>query len=200
MAVPVERAVWPVLELRARGRSLSGTFPYNSLATRSDRGTVRKERFGARAFGYAIDEGREINLLDGHDLAKPLASRKAGTLELTDGDDALRFVATLPEPEDQPTYMVDFVKRYRAGLVDGISPGFRVPPRGVVPDAEELVPEPGNPAVKIRHIRQAVLFELSLVTRAAYPDTELDLRADAQPELDPQPVREGSGRLWRPWW
>lgn len=192
------RAVWPLLELRASGRSLSGSFPYNSTATRSDRGTVRKERFGSRAFSYAIeDEAREINLLVGHDFDKPLGSRLAGSLELIDGDDALRFRATLPEAEDQPGYMVDLIKQYRAGLIGGLSPGFRVPPRDVVADAEELIPELGNPGVKIRHIRAAVLYEMSLVTRAAYPETEVDLRSESQPDIEPQSGIEG--RRWRVW-
>ena len=181
--------MWPV-EIRAAGRSLTGRFPYNSMATVSDRGRVRKERFGSRAFSYAIDEGREINLLDGHDLAKPLASRSAGTLELVDADDALTFRAELPEVDDQPTYMQDLVKRFRAGLVGGISPGFRVPPRDVVPDAETLVPEPGNPGVQIRVINQAVLFEMSLVTRASYRETDVDLRHETP---DERPRRR---RLW----
>ena len=58
------------------------------------------------------------------------------------------------------------------------SPGFRVPPQSAVPNAEELIPEPGNPGVQIRVIRQAVLYELSLVTRPAYPETIVDLRAE----------------------
>ena len=96
---------------------------------------------------------------------------------LDDADDALSFEATLPDPDDQPTFMQDTVRMVRAGLVGGISPGFRVPPREVVPGAETIEPEPGNPDVAIRVINAAVLFELSLVTRPAYPDTEVDLRS-----------------------
>lgn len=205
------RGVWPV-EIRAEGRTLTGTFRYGSTATMSDRGTVRKESFGARAFSYAVDDpSREINLLVGHDLGKPLASKRAGSLELEDSAEALTFRAVLPDVDDQPTYMVDALKQYRAGLVGGISPGFRVPPRDVVPDAETLIPEPGNPGVKIRLIRAAVLFELSLVTRPAYDDTTVDLRStDPEAEvrrqvhemsssvadLDRRPI---GGRRWRVW-
>ena len=78
----------------------------------------------------------------------------------------------------------------QGGLVGGISPGFSVPPASAVPNAEELIPEPGNPGVQIRVIRQAVLFELSLVTRPAYPETDVDLRAQTT-----------AGTVWRrrPW-
>ena len=80
-----------------------------------------------------------------------------------------------------------------AGLMVGVSPGFRVPPLDVVPGAETLEPEPGNPGVSIRVIREAVLTELSIVTRPAYPDTGVATRA-AAPGAGPGPVRR-----WRIW-
>ena len=76
------------------------------------------------------------------------------------------------------------------GLSVGLSPGFNVPPPDVVPGAEELVPEPGNPDVLIRIIHAAVLFELSIVTRPAYPESFVDLRsADFR-------VHTGRPRVW----
>ena len=181
-----QRAIFEVLDLELRqrggGRVMSGRFPYRSRATVSDRGRVRKEEFRARAFGFAVeDETREIHLLAGHSYDRPLASKRRGTLKLKDGDDGLRFEADLPEEAEQPSWMTDTVRALNAGLIGGISPGFRVPPPSAVPGAEELIPEPGNPGVQIRVIRQAVLFELSLVTRPAYPATEVDLRADVLP-------------------
>ena len=165
------------LEYRQAGRTISGAFKYGATATVSDRGRARKERFGPRAFEYAVnDESREINLLAGHSPSAPLASRRAGSLKLKDTDDVLEFEATLPVEGDQPSWIQDTVKAIRAKLVGGISPGFRIPPKGTVPNAEELIPEPGNPGVFIRLIRQAVLFELSLVTRPAYPETVVSLR------------------------
>ncbi|MCY4498409.1 MAG: HK97 family phage prohead protease [Rhodospirillaceae bacterium] len=48
--------------------------------------------------------------------------------------------------------------------------------------------EPGGGGVQIRQINQAVLYELSLVTRPAYTESEIDLRGDfAPPEV---PVRD----------
>ena len=174
--------IYPVeLEYRQAGRTISGAFKYGATATVSDRGRARKERFGPRAFEYAVnDETREINLLSGHSLSQPLASRRAGSLKLKDSDDLLEFTATLPVEGDQPSWIKDTVLAIRSKLVGGISPGFRIPPKGTVPNAEELIPEPGNPGVFIRLIRQAVLFELSLVTRPAYPDTAVSLRSEAE--------------------
>ena len=123
----------------------------------------------------------DTNLLYGHDFNRPLASRLAGTLTLQSDDAALRFEATLPPAARQPSWMVDAVMGVRSGLVTGISPRFRVPPASVVPNGEELLPEPGNPGVMIRQINQALLPELSLVTRPAYKSTTLELRADTLP-------------------
>ena len=46
----------------------SAAFPYGKMATRSDSGRVRKERFAPRAFSFALREKREVHLLSGHDL------------------------------------------------------------------------------------------------------------------------------------
>ncbi len=192
---------------RGGGSFLSGAFRYGRTATISDRGRVRKERVDGRAFGWQLREfervqeelsqalgeafeeadrvsalrqeleRRNVHVLSGHDFNKPLGSMLAGSARVVDGDDALRFEIDLPDVADQPTHMRDAVAMVRSGLAGGISPGFRVPPRNVVPDAETLEAEPGNPGVSIRVIRQAVLYELSIVTRPAYAETSVDVRA-----------------------
>ena len=167
------------LEIRRSGgkRILTGRFNYGSTATIRDRGRVRKERFEPRAFNFAIeDETRQLDILVGHDYGKPIASRKAGTLEIEDSADAVNFEARLPD--DPPSWAVDMEKSVAAGLMVGLSPGFVVPPASVVPDAERFENEPGNPGVQIRVIRAAVLREFSVVTAPAYPDAAVDLRAD----------------------
>lgn len=197
-------AVWPCeLEVRARGRRLAGTFPYNSTAVVRDRGRVRKERIRPRAFSWQIDEfknlqgqlakaieegvaegqrqalreelaRRNVDLLAGHEYSKPIGSMLGGSLRLDDTAAALRFEADLPA--DPPSWVADAIKAVDAGLIRGVSPAFRVPPRSAVPDAETLIEETGT-GVQIREIRQAVLYELSLVTRPAYPASSVDLRA-----------------------
>lgn len=183
------RAIFPTdLEIRRRGRVLSGSFAYGKLATISDRGRVRKEVFLSHAFSFSVEAAeREINLLAGHSFDSPLASKLNGSLRLKDGADALRFEATLPAAADRPSWVEDTVRAVRAGMVGGISPGFRIPPKSAVPNAQRLVPEPGNEGVMIREISEANLYELSLVTRPAYDGTEVDLRhgqhVDAPPLL-----------------
>ena len=163
---------------RAGGKStLSGRFNYGSTATIRDRGRVRKETFEPRAFRYAIeDETRPIDVLVGHNFGMPIASRKAGTLQIADGEDAVVFEARLPD--DPPSWIADAERAIAAGLMVGLSPGFSVPPASAVPDAERLEPEPGNEAVQVRVIREAVLREFSVVTSAAYTDATVDLRAE----------------------
>ena len=180
------------LEIRRSGQSrvLRGRFNYGSMATIRDRGRVRKERFEPRAFRFAIeDEARQIDVLAGHDFGKPLASRKAGTLEIVDGDEAVTFEARLPD--DPPSWVIDAERAIAAGLMTGLSPGFTVPPAAVVPGAERLEPEPGNPGVQIRVISEAVLREFSVVTSAAYTDAAVDLRAE---NMATSPMRRR--RIW----
>ena len=179
------------LEIRQEGgaRTLTGRFPYNDLAIISDRGGTRKERFNSNAFRFAIETEpqRRIDLLVGHDFGKPIASRQSGTLTISDTPQAVLFEARLPERA--PSWVVDAERAIEGGLMTGISPGFRVPPRNVVPNAETLLPEPGNPGVQIRAISHAVLREFSVVTSPAYLDTTVELRE----ELD------GNAVILLPW-
>lgn len=176
------RAVWPGagLELRKEGRSpvIRGRLPYGDLAVISDRGKVRKERVLKGAWDYTLsDPDLEVSLLYGHDFNMPLASRKAGSLVLTDTDEALTFAATIAPDLQDVTHIRDALALLAAGLVTGISPGFRVPPKETVPNNERLDPEPANPGVFIRTLLALVLYELSLVTRPAYAASQAELRA-----------------------
>lgn len=169
------------IELRRAGGGavrLSGRFPYNARATISAGGNgrrPRKETFAPRAFSYALEEDREVHFLSGHSFDRPLASRKAGTLDLTDTDEALLMEATLTPEIQAASWTQDFLAALRAGLVVGLSPGFRIPPPEAVPDAEEVVEEdPDEGRALIRVIKAAVLFEISAVTRPAYEDAALE--------------------------
>lgn len=202
-----------------RGRFPYSAGPGRGMATIRDRGRVRKERIEGDAFGWqlrefakvqqemaemiegAVDqaraellrqelERRNVHILAGHSYDRPLGDLRSGTARVTSTREAVDFEVDLPDESDMPSWMRDTVKAVSAGLAGGVSPGFRVPPAAAVRDAEVFEPEPGNPAVQVRVIRQAVLSELSVVTRPAYSATDVDVRA-----FDPAPpVRRR--RLW----
>jgi len=172
------------LELRKRASgalALHGRFPYNKAAVLSDGGRTgrpRKEVMASRAFAYRVERPEEdIHLLIGHSYDRPLASRGAGTLELVDSDDALSFAATITDEMQEVSYVRDFLAAMRAGLIVGISPGFRIPPERAEPNAEKVEEEdPAEGTALIRTIFAALLYELSVVTRPAYDETQIEER------------------------
>ncbi|KGB81967.1 hypothetical protein JT55_10475 [Rhodovulum sp. NI22] len=176
------------LEIRRSGEGetlLSGTFPYGEAALLSDGGATgrpRKEIIAPRAFSYRVgDPNEDIHFLVGHSYDRPLASKKAGTLSLKDGDDALRFEAKISGEMREVSYVKDFLAAMSAGLILGLSPGFRIPPKRAVEDAETVEdeghdPENGAHNAIIRTVHQALLYELSAVTRPAYDKAQIEAR------------------------
>ncbi len=197
------------LELR-RGSdgstSLRGSFPYNRTAVLSDggrNGRPRKESFAPRAFAYRVEDATaEVHLLVGHSYDRPLASRGAGTLALTDSDEALRFEARITPEVAATTHGRDALALLSAGLAVGLSPGFRMPPARAVPpeQAERIEEEPDRPErgehrAIIRTILQALLYELSIVTAPAYDQAHVELR---NWQASPSPNPAAAFRRWRP--
>lgn len=176
------------LELRKRASgamALRGRFPYNKRAVLSDGGRTgrpKKEAIASRAFAYRVDDPKEdIHFLVGHSFDKPLASRGAGTLDIQDADDALTFTATITEEMQEVSYVRDILASIGAGLTLGISPGFRLPPKRAVPEPEKVEdeghdPENGAHNALIRTVLQALLYEVSVVTRPAYPEAQIEAR------------------------
>lgn len=153
------------LEVRADGGEtrLRAVFPYGR---ETEIAAGRHEVIAPRAFAGRIDAGDEIHLLSGHDYNKPLASRSAGTLTLTDTDDALTLEARI---DGATSWARDFIEANRAGLIKGLSPGFRVPQGG------ERIER--RSAGVLRTISAADLFEISAVTRPAYSDAQIEARS-----------------------
>lgn len=166
---------------RDGSRRLRGKFPYKKRAVLSDGGRTgrpRKEEFAPKAFAYRVeDPDAEIHLLIGHDYDRPLASRKAGTLFFNDSLEALTFEAVISAELQTASYVRDFFAGFAAGLVVGISPGFRIPPERAVPNAEATEEEdPAEGIALIRTIFAALLFEMSLVTAPAYKEAKVEER------------------------
>lgn len=184
------------LELRAArngSRRLRGKFPYGKTAVLSDGGRTgkpQKEVFAPHAFEYRIKKRENIFLLFGHSYDKPLASVAAGTLTLTDTAEAVTFEAVLTEEILAAQWVQDFLAMLAAGLIVGLSPGFRLPPERAVKVVEKITQEKLDPAngahgAQIRTILSALLYEMSVVTVPAYPDTTVEERAQ---HLSPEPA------------
>lgn len=177
----------------------------NSTATVSDRGSRRKERFEASAFDYSINRAKQakaalnaaqrragavpsevlteakaadIWILTGHDYNRPLGSVVEGNARIARTRNDVVFEADLPAEANAPSWVRDAINAIEAGFVTGVSPGFRIPPRSAVANAERFEPEPGNTGVLIRVIREAVLSEMSLVTRPVYAASSAELRGE----------------------
>lgn len=182
------------LELR-RDRSgetrLAGRFPYGAYAVMSDggrSGRPQKEVIASRAFEYRVNDPKEdIHFLLGHDYDHVLASKGTGTLSLRDTAAALTFEAVISRAISETSYGRDALAVIGAGLAVGISPGFRIPPARAVPDAEEITEEPDDGVIDqqgqprrgalIRTVKAALLYELSVVTRPAYPEAQVEARS-----------------------
>ena len=154
--------------------TLRGAFPYDAptvLVAGNGPGQARREVFAPRAFAARVaDPSQDIHLLAGHDYAKPIASRGAGTLNVIDTDEALIFEATINPEMRAVSYVADLLSQIAVGLTRGLSPGFRV---ASTPGAESIDTDPEG---LLRTVRAADLFELSIVTRPAYDAAQIEAR------------------------
>jgi HK97 family phage prohead protease len=174
---------------------LSGRFPYNSETTLVPPGRgqpARREVIAARAFAPRIDRGEDVHLLIGHDFDRPLASRAAGSLILTDTAAALEIAAEIAAELRAAPYVQDFLGALEAGLIRGLSPGFRIADTA---GAEEVR---SDGAGLLRTVRAAELYELSAVTVPAYGEAQITARRWAR--FDSTAERDGRARAafrWR---
>lgn len=177
------------LEVRKKGggRVIRGRFPYMKHAVLTDggnKGRPVKERFKPGAFKYRINDAKaEIHLLVGHDYSQPLASKLTGTMTFQDTFAALVFEAFIAEAIASTSYGADILALIGAGLAVGLSPGFRIPPKQTVPDAETIEDEdPDEGRAIIRTINDCLLYEMSIVTMPAYADATVEEVGAVEPE------------------
>lgn len=107
-----------------------------------------------------------VIMLDQHDYSKPLASVKAGTLELTPDEKGLHFTATL---DDSVSYANDAYQNVKSGNVDSMSFRFDIDDGG----DEFSVDDDGNVTRTIKQVKD--LFEVSTVTIPAYDDSNVQV-------------------------
>lgn len=164
----IERRVWPVegLEVRAKGddgptiRGYAAVF--NQLS--DDLGGFR-ERVAEGAFARSLAQN-DIRALWEHNPQYVIGRNKAQTLALREDEHGLRIEASPPAT----TWAADLLASMERGDVNQMSFGFYV-----VRDNWET-DEVGN---AIRTLLDVELFDVSVVTYPAYPQTSAEARAMA---------------------
>jgi HK97 family phage prohead protease len=131
---------------------------YDSLS--EDLGGFR-EKVAVGAFSRALKDGQDVVALVNHDDNLVLGRTSAGTLRLASNQKGL--LATIDPPDTQASRDVqELIKR---GDVQGMSFAFRV-----VRDEWDLKQTP-----PVRTVLDTDLFDVSVVTRPAYRETEVGM-------------------------
>ena len=122
------------------------------------------ERIAPGAFARSLDSRNEIKMFVNHDTTRVLASKRAGTLRLSEDSHGLRVEADLPPTTDGK----DLAILMRRGDVDSMSFGFSVPSGG----------DTWSPDGATRELREVRLHEVSIVTAfPAYAATSAAVRS-----------------------
>lgn len=114
------------------------------------------------AFARTLKSRNEIKLLMNHDTGRVLASRRAGTLRLSEDATGLRVEADLPETTDGR----DLAYLLKRGDITTMSFGFTVPAGG------DYWSDENN-----RELRDVRLHEVSIAPYAAYPASSAGVRS-----------------------
>lgn len=140
--------------------------------TITDLGPFR-ERVAPSAFTKTIKDGADVRLLVNHD-GVPLARTKSGTLGLEATELGLRAFTPEDKPLDAANPRVQEVRSaMNRGDLDQMSFAFQT-----VKDEWDDDPEDGGKS--IRTIREAKLFDVSVVTYPAYEETTAEIRSQAE--------------------
>jgi len=139
------------------GKTIEGIIPYNKES--EDMGF--REILSPGCFKKTLQEARIVALWN-HNADKVLGNNKAGTLELTDGDDGLRCVCTLPNT----SYAADAYEAIKSGNVTTMSFAF------------SAILDVWDSKANTRTIKEAKLYEVSFgVPFPAYEDTDSQARS-----------------------
>lgn len=128
------------------------------------------------AFKRAIDEKHDVRALIDHESSLIIGRSKAGTLTLEEDDRGLRTIIQPPNTQ----VAKDLVENLRNGNVDQMSFGFIVKKQQWSDDNNKL---------SLREIIDVDLFDVSVVTYPAYPQTEVGLR-----KIDPSKIFDEAKR------
>ncbi len=122
-----------------------------------------REKIAPGTFTTTLDKGDDVRALVDHDPSKVLGRNTAGTLSLEQNTKGLK--ATIKPADTQAGR--DIIVSLERGDIDGMSFGFRT-----ITDKWETID-----GEEIRTLEEVQLFDVSVVTYPAYPDTSVALRS-----------------------
>ena len=172
-----------IAESRQTGeRIVTGEVPYGEFTVVNHEGVgpgkPRKLSYKERCFAHSLNQiARDITLGVYREQARQLASRKAGSLTLTDSPTALKFRAVLP-PENQISLIDDAVNLIRSDVGDwGIEPQIQIPPQDIVSRPSFIVrPETPGSNVYVQEMQDVSLRGLRIVPRGGVPNSKVQVR------------------------
>ena len=185
----VDRAAYPASTVEARqveNLRILATLPYGADEVVSNRTRRRKTRVRPFTFRHGLaDAERDVILNVGAgSSARPLATKRLGTLTLRESRQALTATATgLPDV----TYAADALTLLRAGL---LIPTWRYFTSGLPGEPTRIDPEPGNPGVDVEVVSAAILTSIHLLPRSTIPG------ATASVERERPERRARRRRVW----
>ena len=153
-----------VAEVRADGEDDPKIVGYAAMFNRysEDLGGFR-EQIQRGAFKRSLAEGADVRALVDHDPSRILGRNTAGTLKIKEDREGLRVEIVPPDT----TVGRDAVVSLRRGDISGMSFGFRT-----VTDKWNKVD-----GENVRTLVDVDLFDVSVVTYPAYPDTAVAVRS-----------------------
>ena len=116
------------------------------------------------AFKRSLQSRNEVKLLWNHDSGEPLASLRGGTMQLVEDSRGLKVTAQLPNT----TRGRDVAELLRTNVINTMSFGFNV------------IRDSWSSDGKTRTLESVRLFEVSVVSFAAYPETTAQVRSGNQ--------------------
>lgn len=119
------------------------------------------------AFGKSLANGDDVRALGHHASQQVIGRRSAKTLRLSEDDKGLAVEIDLPDT----TFGRDLLTLIRRGDLDGMSFGFEVVAHKWTTETHKGV------KVDRRDLLEVNLFEVSVVTWPAYPETEVTARS-----------------------
>ncbi|RIE78328.1 HK97 family phage prohead protease [Shigella dysenteriae] len=140
------------------------------------------EKFQRRAFTEWLAAGNDVRGLYEHDHSMLLGRTRSGTLKLEEDETGLRFELTPPDTSTGRD-VIELVKR---GDISGMSFGFR--------SRKDVWDTTTDPCV--RTVLVAELYEITVTSVPAYPDSGVELARRSLYEQHPEKMPRADNRRW----